>query len=155
MGTMTNTAVQPKPFAGKHAELGQRIIGVFFQVHGELGFGFSERVYQNAFGIALRAAGLSVQEQAPIQVYYRGQVVGEYYADMIVEKSILIELKSAGSILEEHEAQLLNYLKATEFEVGYLMNCGKTASFKRKVFDNERKGSLHWLAKQESPNRSV
>jgi GxxExxY protein len=120
-----------KPFEGKHAELSEQIIKVFYQVHTELGYGFSEK-------------GLQVEEQIPIKVYFHGKLVGEFAADIIVNGVILLELKSAGSILEEHEAQLLNYLKATEIEVGYLMNFGRSATFKRKVFDNERKGSLRW-----------
>ncbi|MCI0553160.1 MAG: GxxExxY protein [Anaerolineae bacterium] len=82
-----------------------------------------------------------------IKIYYHGQVVGEYFADVIVNDVILLELKSASAINDEHEAQLLNYLKATEVEVGYVMNFGKSATFKRKVLDNERKGSLHWMKK--------
>ncbi len=138
-----------KPFDGKHAELSEKIIGIFYQVHSELGFGFSEKVYANAFGIALRDAGMNVAEQVPIHVYYRGHRVGEYVADMIVNDVILLELKSAGSILEEHKAQLLNYLKATQIEVGFVMNFGRSASFARQVFDNERKGSLNWVRNRE------
>ncbi len=125
------------------------IIGVFYQVHSELGFGFSEKVYQNAFAFALRDAGMEVEEQVPIKVYYRERQVGEYFADMVVNKAILLELKSANAIMEEHKAQLLNYLKATELEVGFVMNFGKSATFARKVFDNDRKGSLNWIRKQE------
>jgi GxxExxY protein len=80
-------------------------------------------------------------------VYFHGYLAGEFFADMVINDIVLLELKSTGSILEEHEAQLLNYLKASEIEVGYVMNFGKSASFKRKVFDNERKGSLHWMQK--------
>lgn len=143
----TGRAPAREPFEGKHAGLSQEIIKVVYEVHKELGYGFSEKVYQQAFGIALRKAGVRVEEQVPIKVYYQGQVVGEFFADMIVDGLILLELKSAGSILEEHEAQLLNYLKATEIEVGLLMNFGKSASFRRKVLDNERKGSLRWTRK--------
>ena len=137
-------AAQKKPFEGKHAELSERIIQVFFKVHTELGYGFSEKVYQRAFGIALRESGLKIDEQIPIHVYYHGQSVGEFYADMLINDVILLELKSVESIIDEHEAQLLNYLKATRIEVGYVLNFGKSATFKRKVFDNDRKGSLHW-----------
>ncbi len=133
-----------KPFEGKHAELSEEVIRVFFQVYAELGFGFSEKVYQAALAMALCEAGLKVEEQLPIRVYYHGQPVGEFFADMVVNDAVLLELKSCGGILEEHEAQLLNYLKATEFEVGYILNFGKSATFKRKIFDNERKGSLQW-----------
>jgi GxxExxY protein len=134
-------------FEGKHSELSEKIINAFYKVHNELGFGFSEKVYQKAFGIALREMGMKVAEQVPIKVYYHGEVVGEYFADMLVDDVILLELKAVSEIIEEHEAQLLNYLKATEIEVGYVLNFGKSATFKRKVFDNARKGSLRWLRK--------
>ena len=141
------TAGQKKIFEGKHSDLSEKVIKIFYQVHTELGYGFSENVYQKAFGIAMREIGLKVDEQVAINVYYHGEVVGEYFADMLVNEVILLELKSVNSILDEHEAQLLNYLKATEIEVGYVMNFGKSATFERKVFDNERKGSLRWTKK--------
>lgn len=135
-------AVKPKPFTGKHSDISEKIIKVFFDVHNELGFGFSEKVYQKAFGIALRDAGMKVDEQVPIKVYFRGHLVGNFFADMIVNDLILLELKTAEAIIDEYEAQLLHYLKATEIEVGYVLNFGKSANFKRKIFDNERKRSL-------------
>lgn len=106
-----------------------------------------EKVYQKAFGIALHQIGLKVEEQLPIKVYFRGLEIGEYFADMVVNDVILLELKAVGQIVEEHEAQLLNYLKSTKVEVGYVMNFGKSAAFKRKVLDNDRKGSLNWTQK--------
>jgi len=136
-----------KPFEGKYADLSEKIIKIFYQVHNELGFGFSEKVYQKAFAIALLESGFKVGEQIAIKVYYHGQVVGEFFADMVVNGVILLELKSVDTIVDEHEAQLLNYLKATEIEVGYVLNFGKSATFKRKVLDNERKGSLRWTKK--------
>jgi len=145
--TLPRYAVKTKTFEGKHSELSEKIIRVFFDVHNELGYGFSEKVYQKAYGMALRENGMEVNEQVPIKVYFHGQLVGEFFADMVVNSLILLELKSVGAILEEHEAQLLNYLKATEFEVGYVLNFGKSATFKRKVFDNDRKGSLRWTKK--------
>ncbi|MBM3145485.1 MAG: GxxExxY protein [Chloroflexi bacterium] len=132
------------PFSGKHSDLTEKIIGAFFAVYKELGFGFSEKVYENALLIALRAVGLIVEQQVALTVYYAGQVVGEYVADLLVNGVVLLELKSAKSLTEQHEAQLLNYLKSTEIEVGLLLNFGPEAEFKRKVFDNERKGSLSW-----------
>ena len=140
-------AVQKPIFQGKHSELSDKIIKVFYEVYNELGFGFGEKIYQKAFGIALRQVGLKVDEQVPIKVHFRGQEIGEYFADMVISGVILLELKAVSHILEEHEAQLLNYLKSTEIEVGYLMNFGKSAEFKRKVFDNDRKGSLKWIEK--------
>ncbi len=138
---------QKRMFEGKHSDLSDKIIKVFYEIHNELGYGFSERVYQKALGIALRQIGLKVEEQLPIKIYFRGQEIGEYFADMVVNDVILIELKAVGQIVEEHEAQLLNYLKSTKIEVGYVMNFGKSAVFKRKVLDNERKGSLNWIQK--------
>jgi GxxExxY protein len=135
-------------FEGKHADISRKVIDALFKVHNELGYGFSEKVYEKAFAIALREMGLKVVEQIGIKVFYHGQVIGEYIADMLVNDVILLELKTVpGEILDEHEAQLLNYLKATEIEVGYVINFGKSASFKRKVFDNQRKGSLRWREK--------
>jgi len=140
-------AEKPKTFEGKHSDLSEKIIKVFFDVHTELGYGFSEKIYQKAFAIALQEDGMKVDEQVSIKVHFRGQMVGEFFADIVVNDLILLELKSAESIIEEHQAQLLNYLKSTEIEVGYVMNFGKSASFKRKVFDNQRKGSLRWTKK--------
>jgi GxxExxY protein len=144
---MQNGFAPKAKFDGKYSDLSEKIIKVFYQVHTELGFGFSEKVYQKAFGIALRKAGFKVDEQLPIKVYYQGEVVGEFFADMLINDVILLELKSASEIIAEHETQLLNYLKATEIEVGYVLNFGPSAKFKRKVFDNERKGSLRWSQK--------
>jgi GxxExxY protein len=131
-------------FQGKHSELSDKVIKVFYEVHNELGYGFSEKIYLKAFKIALQAIGLKVDDQAPINVYFRGQLISELYADLVVNDLIMLELKSASQIIDEHEAQLLNYLKSTKIEVGYVMNFGKSATFKRKVFDNDRKGSLNW-----------
>ncbi len=131
-------------FVGKHADLSEEIIGAFFKVYNTLGYGFAEKVYENALAIELRKRGLKVQPQRGIVVYYEGEVIGEYVADMIVDELILLELKAVRQPLEEHEAQLLNYLKATMIEVGLLLNFGPKAEFRRKVFDNERKGSLAW-----------
>ena len=131
-------------FQGKHSELSDKVIKVFYEVHNELGYGFSEKIYLKAFKIALQAIGLKVDDQVPINVYFRGQLISELYADLVVNDLIMLELKSVSQIIDEHEAQLLNYLKSTKIEVGYVMNFGKSATFKRKVFDNDRKGSLNW-----------
>lgn len=133
-----------KQFSGKHSDLTEKVIGAFFRVHKELGFGFSEKVYENALVFALKELGLDVEQQVQLKVYFAGHVVGEYIADIVVGNAVLLELKSAKSISEQLEAQLLNYLKSTEIEVGLLLNFGSKAEFKRKVFDNERKGSLSW-----------
>ena len=92
---------------------------------------------------------MEVTSEARIRVYYEGEVVGEYFADLLVAGVVIVELKAMKSLLEEHEAQLLNYLKATPYEVGLLLNFGPKPEIKRKAFDNSRKGSMHWLG--ESP----
>ena len=131
-------------FEGKHSELTGKILGAFFQVHKELGYGFSEKVYENSLALLLNEIGLKVEPQVHLQVYFHGQKVGEYIADLIVEDVVLLELKAAEKIVEDHAAQLLNYLKATNIEVGLVLNFGPATEFRRKVYDNERKGSLSW-----------
>jgi GxxExxY protein len=115
-----------------------------------LGYGFNEKVYENALAIELRKAGLKVVKQQEIVVYYEGENVGDYRADMVVDDAVIVELKAARELAEEHEAQLLNYLKATTVEVGLLLNFGVKAEHKRKVYDNDRKGSLAWIASQSA-----
>jgi GxxExxY protein len=134
-------------FTGKHAALTDRIIGAFFAVYNRLGYGFTEKVYENALALELRKLGLQVEQQKPIKVYYDGQVVGEYFADIVVNGVVILELKAVRRFLKEHEAQLLNYLKATAVEVGMLLNFGPKSDFRRKVYDNDRKGSLIWIEK--------
>jgi GxxExxY protein len=135
---------RPK-FEGKHSELSERILEIFFKVYHELGYGFNERVYQKALVIALHESGFAVEEQKAILVYFHGELVGEYYADLVINGLIMLELKATQHIIEEHEAQLLNYLKASDIEVGFVLNFGPTARFARKVYDNERKGTLSWV----------
>ena len=115
------------------------IIKAFYKVYNSLGYGFLEKVYHNSLLIELEQLGLEVKSQYPISVYYEGNQVGEYYADILVDNCIIIENKVAEIIKEEHEFQLINYLKATEIEVGILLNFGKKPSFKRKYFTNDRK----------------
>jgi GxxExxY protein len=119
-----------------YKEITDKILKVFYQVYNTLGFGFLEKVYENAMYLELRSLGLKCEKQQKIIVYYKEQVVGDYYADLIVDDCVIIELKAAESLCEEHEFQLLNYLKATGIEVGLLLNFGKTPQFKRKVFKN-------------------
>lgn len=123
----------------KHSEITGQIIKAFYKVYNTLGYGCLERVYENAMFLELQEAGLNVVKQAPIQVFYNDQEVGEYFADLIVENCVIIELKAVENLLKVHEAQLLNYLKATEIEVGLLLNFGTTAEYRRKVFNNTRK----------------
>jgi GxxExxY protein len=123
----------------KHSELTGKIIKAFYTVYNTLGYGFLEKVYENAMFVELQEMNLNVIKQAPIRVFYKEQEVGEYFADLIVENSVIIELKSAENLSKANESQLLNYLKATEIEVGLLMNFGTAAEYRRKVFENNRK----------------
>jgi GxxExxY protein len=123
----------------KYTELTDKIIKCFFKVYNELGYGFLEKVYENALFYELSKAELIVEKQKQIKVFYDDIVVGEYYADLIVNDTVVVELKTAESIMDEHECQLINYLKATEVEVGLLLNFGKIPEIKRKVYSNERK----------------
>ncbi len=123
----------------KHSDITDKIIKAFYAVYNSLGYGFLEKVYENSLFIQLKELGLSGEKQKPIDVYFKGQKVGEYFADIVVEEKVIVELKACESICEEHEAQLTNYLRATNIEVGLLLNFGKTPQVKRKVFDNEYK----------------
>ena len=134
-----------KKFEGKHSDLTSKILGAFFQLHKEMGFGFSEKVYQAALAILLEELGMIVEQQKPIKVYFHDKVVGEYVADMVVNSVVLLELKAVEKLVDAHSAQLLNYLKSTEIEVGLLLNFGPQAEFRRKIYDNARKGSLTWI----------
>jgi len=124
---------------GKHDELTQQIIGVFYDVYNELGQGFIESVYREAMRLALTQAGLTVETEAPIPVTFRGVVIGIFRADLIVSGSVLVELKVCDALAREHESQTLNYLRATEIEVALLMNFGPTARFRRFTMDNSLK----------------
>ncbi len=119
-----------------HADLTEKIIKAFYTVNNVLGYGFLEKVYENAMCIELRKMGLNVEKQKNIKVYYDDNEVGDYYADLIVNNLAIIELKAAESLCYDHEVQLINYLKATQIEVGLLFNFGKKAEFKRKIFSN-------------------
>lgn len=132
----------------KHRDITDKILHAFFKiVYPDLGYGFLEKVYENALAISLRQMGLKVEQQAKILVYFTGEVVGEYYADLLVEDSVIVELKAAQNIAPEHEAQLLNYLRATPYEVGLLLNFGSKPDFRRKAFDNDRKSTRTWKTK--------
>ena len=123
----------------KHKDLTDVIIKSYYKVYNTLGYGFLEKVYENALFIELRKHGLFVQKQKAIEVFYEEEIVGDYFADLIVSEKVILELKAAEGICEEHENQLINYLKATDIEVGLLLNFGKSPEFKRKVFTNEYK----------------
>ncbi|NVN96081.1 MAG: GxxExxY protein [Bacteroidetes bacterium] len=122
-----------------HKDLTERIIGVFYDVYNELGYGFLEKVYQNSMYFELLERGFSVETNKQIKVYYKGVEVGLYYADLLVDNKVILELKTSNVIIEEYENQILNYLKGTDIEVGLLLNFGAKPEFKRKVFNNSRK----------------
>ena len=126
----------------KHEELSKQIIKVFYQVYNELGYGFLERVYQNALFLALKEEGLEVEPNRKIKVWFRGFEIGDYFADLIVNDTIILKLKATECLVEEHDAQLLNYLRGTEIEVGLLLNFGKKPEVRRKVYDNELKKNI-------------
>lgn len=123
----------------KHSDLTQSIIGTFYEVYNELGHGFLESVYENSLAIALREKGFEVSQQIAIPVWFRGIQVGDFDADLMVNKLVLLELKAMRAIDSAHIAQLLNYLKATEIEIGLLLNFGPKPEFKRVAFGNDRK----------------
>ena len=133
---------------GKHAGLTRQIIGAFYQVYNTLGYGFLEKIYENSMVLELQNLDLKPTHQQPIIVYYNGVEIGQYIADIVANDSVLLELKATRQLTSDHEAQLLNYLKATKMEVGLLLNFGQKAEGKRKILDNEHKGSLTWTTKQ-------
>ena len=122
-----------------HEEITQKIIKAFYKVYNTLGYGFLEKVYENALIHELIKMGLGVIQQHPIKVYYDTVLVGEYFADIIVESAVIIELKAVESLHKNHSNQLMNYLKATEMEVGLLLNFGENPEFVRKIFTNDVK----------------
>lgn len=123
----------------KHKELTDGILKTFYEVYNELGYGFLEKVYQNSMYIELKNKGYKVEAQNKIKVYYKGTEVGEYYADLIVENLIILELKAVDCIVKDFENQILNYLRSTDCEVGLLLNFGKKPEFRRKIFENNSK----------------
>lgn len=122
-----------------HKELTGEILRAFYDVYNELGYGFLERVYQNALCIELKQRGFDVEAQKKISVYYKGHFVGDYFADLVVNDSVILELKACEALAEEFEFQLINYLKSTTCEVGLLLNFGKEPQFIRKIFKNSNK----------------
>ena len=123
----------------KYEDITEKIIKAFYTVYNTLGYGFLEKVYERAIIIELKKLGLNCMNQVQIKVFYANQIIGDYVADIIVENKILVELKAIQHLSKQDEAQLLNYLTATKYEVGLLFNFGKEPEFKRKIFDNEYK----------------
>jgi GxxExxY protein len=122
-----------------HKDLTNSILGIFYNVYNELGYGFLERVYQNALYHELKENGFKVEAQKKIKVYYKEIEVGDYFADIIVNDLIILELKAQDYLIEANEFQLINYLKSTSCEVGLLLNFGKKPEFIRKVYQNNKK----------------
>jgi len=123
----------------KYKTLTQAIIAIFYKVYNKLGYGFLEKVYENALMYEFKKAEIPAVAQSPIKVIYEGEVIGEYFADILVADKVIVEIKAAKNLAADHKAQLLNYLKATDKEVGLLLNFGPKPEISRKVFDNDKK----------------
>ena len=122
-----------------HKSITDVILKVYYDVYNELGYGFLEKVYQNAMYFELKSLGYKVEAQKQIKVYFKRQLVGEYYSDLIVEDKVIVELKATELLMNVHVAQIMNYLKATPIEVGVLLNFGEEPEFKRIIYTNDRK----------------
>lgn len=123
----------------KNKELTEKVIKIFYKVYNILGYGFLEKVYENAMMLELKKSSIPAVAQHLLKVIYDNEVVGEYFADILVDDKVIVEIKAAKNLSKENEAQLLNYLKATKIEVGLLLNFGVKPEVKRKVFNNNRK----------------
>ena len=123
----------------KHSELTDVIIAVFYDVYNELGFGFLESVYRNSLRLALLDKGLTVEQEVPVAVFFRGRNVGDFRADLVVNGTILLELKTAEQIVAAHESQVLDYLRSTALELGLILNFGPKPQVRRLLLDNSRK----------------
>jgi GxxExxY protein len=122
-----------------HKELSESILKVFYEVYNELGYGFLEKVYQNAMYLELKSQGFKVEPQRQIKVYYKKELVGDFFADLLINDVIILELKACESLVKAHYVQTLNYLKATNIEIGLLLNFGEKPEIKRLIFTNNRK----------------
>ncbi|TDO95459.1 GxxExxY protein [Flavobacterium sp. 245] len=128
-----------------HKEISKPILKIFYDVYNELGYGFLEKVYQNAMYFELKAQGYKVEAQKQIKVYFKNQLVGEFYADLLIEDTIIVELKVCEYLISSHIAQLMNYLKSTQIQVGLLLNFGETPEFKRIIYTKNRKQNINNL----------
>lgn len=122
-----------------HKELSESILKVFYEVYNELGYGFLEKVYQNAMYLELKSQGFKVEAQKQIKVYYKNELVGDFFADLLIDDVIILELKACDNLVKAHYTQTLNYLKATNIEIGLLLNFGEKPEIKRLIFTNNRK----------------
>lgn len=129
-----------------HKEISKPILKIFYDVYNQLGYGFLEKIYQNAMYFELIEQGYKVEAQKQIKVYFKNKLVGEFYADLLVEDTIILELKSCECLVNAHVAQLMNYLKSTKIEVGLVLNFGESPDFKRLVYTNNRKQNLKNLS---------
>lgn len=125
-----------------HRSITDAILKVYYDVYNELGYGFLEKVYQNAMYFELKSLGYKVEAQKQIKVYFKEQLVGEYFSDLLVEEKVIVELKATELLMNVHVAQIMNYLKATPIEVGLLLNFGEEPEFKRLIYTNDRKINL-------------
>ena len=125
-----------------HKKITDDILKVYYDIYNQLGYGFLEKVYQNAMFFELRNKGYNVKAQSPIKVYLKGQLIGEYYTDLVIDNKVIIELKACEVLMNVHIAQLMNYLKATDIEVGLLLNFGEEPEFKRIIYTNDIKNNL-------------
>lgn len=122
-----------------HKELSESILKVFFEVYNELGSGFLEKAYQNSMYFELKSKGFIVEAQKQIKVFYKKELVGDFFADLLVENLIILELKACDCLVKVHYTQTLSYLKATNIEIGLLLNFGEKPEIKRLIFTNNRK----------------
>jgi GxxExxY protein len=136
----------------KHKNLTENIISIFYKVYNKLGYGFLEKVYENALMIEFKKESIPAVSQSPIKVFYEGDIIGEYFADILVDNKVIVEIKATKYLVKENEAQLLNYLKATDIEVGLLLNFGPKPEIKRKAFDNSRKILSEYIGVHLRPN---
>ncbi len=123
----------------KHEDVTEKILGVYYDVYNELQHGFLEAVYERAMSIALREAGLILDHQLSVPIWFRGQLIGDFHPDLVVNRAVIVELKVARTLDPNHEAQLIHYLRATEFEVALLLNFGHKPQFRRLILDNDQK----------------
>lgn len=134
----------------RHADVTEGVIKAFYKVYNVLGYGFLEKAYENALAYELEKRGFHVVRQAPIQIHYEGLIIGDYYTDLLVNGVVILELKAVDAIIAIHEAQLLNYLKATDVEVGLLLNFGPKPQVCRRVYELARLGSNQAAATERS-----
>jgi GxxExxY protein len=138
----TDNTAQDSGLQFRYRDITRRIVGVFFEVYGELGYGFLESIYRAAMTLALREAGLQVHPEFALHARFRGRAIGAFRADLLIEDVVLVELKAARGIDSAHIAQLLNYLRCTSLETGLILNFGPRPQIRRLIFTNDRKSRV-------------